>query len=373
MAPHLTGSELDQIQKLWAQSKTPTQILAAITKERSRNGIEAPKIRAVHKALRGVTHRRGIVETRGRKRSWKPSQVQRAYRVRKQIIKKAKGEKEIHWTHIISKARVPHVHASTAMRSIARSELPTIAARRPREKPLRTEEHEADRERLGKRFAKKPPSYFTGLDLIMDNKKFDIPRSATAKRYAKMRKVRFHLRARGEGLEAGFTKPRKSNKVNPGASVNVCAGIIQNRIKLWHYLPRKWNGDAAAELYRGPVIQTLRRTLGKKRAYTIMEDNDPTGYKSNKAKLAKKELNIHPIEFPRYSPDLMPLDYSIWKAIEDKMAASVVKKETVDEFKKRLRRTAMNLPTSLIRKAVEAMPKRAAAVAKAGGGDVPRD
>ena len=55
------------------------------------------------------------------------------------------------------------------------------------------------------------------------------------------------------------------------------------------------------------------------------------------------------------------------------MAASVVKKETVDEFKKRLRRTAMNLPASLIRKAVEAMPKRAAAVAKAGGGDIPRD
>ena len=90
-----------------------------------------------------------------------------------------------------------------------------------------------------------------------------------AKRYARMRKVRFHLRTRSEGLQPGFTKPTaKKNRINPGASVNVCAGIFNGRIVLWHYLPARWNGQAAADLYQGRIIRTLRRCLGEKRSYT---------------------------------------------------------------------------------------------------------
>ena len=94
-----------------------------------------------------------------------------------------------------------------------------------------------------------------------------------------MRKVRFHLRTRAEGLLPGFTKPNANkNRKNPGASVNVSAGIIKGRIRIWHYLPGRWNGQAAADLYQGPIIRALRRAHGKKRRYTIIEDNDPTGY-----------------------------------------------------------------------------------------------
>ena len=35
-------------------------------------------------------------------------------------------------------------------------------------------------------------------------------------------------------------------------------------------------------------------------------------YKSNKAKIAKSSLKIHALEFPKYSPDLMPLDDGEW-------------------------------------------------------------
>jgi len=47
--------------------------------------------------------------------------------------------------------------------------------------------------------------------------------------------------------------------------------------------------------------------------------------------------------------------------------------ETVDAYKKRLRRTALNLPRDVVRKAVLALPKRMRAVAAAKGGDIPRD
>ena len=71
----------------------------------------------------------------------------------------------------------------------------------------------------------------------MDNKQFDIPTYPKAKKYHKMRKVRFHLRTRSEGVRPGFTKPSaKNHKLNPGAVANVCAGIFDNKAphNVWH-------------------------------------------------------------------------------------------------------------------------------------------
>ncbi len=68
----------------------------------------------------------------------------------------------------------------------------------------------------------------------------------------------------------------------------------------------------------------LARHCGAKRTYTILEDNDPTGYKSNTAKRAKRELGIQPIEFPTYSPDLNPLDFSFWAERDGRMLAAKV-------------------------------------------------
>ena len=71
---------------------------------------------------------------------------------------------------------------------------------------------------------------------------------------------------------------------------------------------------------------------------------------------------------PRYSPDLNPLDYSLWAAIEKRMIERAPKRiETVDAYKRRLRPTALRLPKRLIEKAVSAMPKRLREVVAAGG------
>ena len=43
----------------------------------------------------------------------------------------------------------------------------------------------------------------------------------------------------------------------------------------------------AKVLYEGPIMDTLRKHCGNKRSHTVIEDNDPTGYKSNTAKAAK--------------------------------------------------------------------------------------
>jgi hypothetical protein len=50
-------------------------------------------------------------------------------------------------------------------------------------------------------WAQRPANFFSkSVNLIMDNKKFEIPTWAAAKRFSKMKRVRFHLRTPGEGV-----------------------------------------------------------------------------------------------------------------------------------------------------------------------------
>jgi hypothetical protein len=68
MAPHLSAKELDFITTCVARSKTPTEVHAAIAKQRARRDMAAPSITNIRKAMRGRTYLRGRVERRGRKR-----------------------------------------------------------------------------------------------------------------------------------------------------------------------------------------------------------------------------------------------------------------------------------------------------------------
>ena len=159
------------------------------------------------------------------------------------------------------------------------------------------------------KWAKLPKTYFADkVGLIIDNKTFPVPTTPQARAYLKKRKVRGHLRTPSEGLRERCTKPRlKRNRMNTGGSVSVCAGIANSRIVMWQYLPKNWSGEAAKELYAGPITKALRKHRGAKRSYKLLEDNDPTGYKSSKGKAAKRQLGLlKPMDFPQYSPDLKP-------------------------------------------------------------------
>jgi hypothetical protein len=166
-------------------------------------------------------------------------------------------------------------------------------------------------------------------------------------------------------------------------------------VRVWHYLPDRWSGDAAEALYRGPIIKALRRNFSTKRRFTILEDNDPTGrpadvaqplrkrtlallerlgYKSNKAIGTKAELKIDPMPFPRYSPELNPCDFALWNEVARRMDATPApKNESIDAYKARLRRAAMGIPKSVVVKMLLSIRKRAHQVWQAKGGDIPRD
>ena len=160
---------------------------------------------------------------------------------------------------------MPKVSPQTASRNLNQHGVPA-KWRRPRTKPLRHTFAEAERLEICDPWRRYPASYFTQhVDLIIDNRYFAIPTLTRATQFQKMRRAHGHLRTPSEGDSKGFTKPcQKRHRQNPGSLINVCAGIIGGRVRLWHYLQKVWNCEVAAQTYRGPIHRTLKIYCGGK-------------------------------------------------------------------------------------------------------------
>jgi hypothetical protein len=137
---------------------------------------------------------------------------------------------------------------------------------------MRKPEHFEEREAMCEKLVKKSVSYFTGcLDAIIDNKTWPLPLTLAGKRYLRMRKVRFHLRTRSEGLKEHFTKPcENKNRINTGGKVTLLAATINCKVKVWRYLkPGRWNG--AAEAYANVLAPALKRTQFAKAQLSFLQ------------------------------------------------------------------------------------------------------
>ena len=64
-------------------------------------------------------------------------------------------------------------------------------------------------------------------------------------------------------------------------------------------MPTVWEGEGVLHFYEKLLFPALQKHRGKKRRYTIFEDNDPTGYKSGKAQTMKRDEGIVAHVFPR--------------------------------------------------------------------------
>ena len=382
--PHMAFQESSRARTLAGKGETAVGIHKKLVRSRLLKAGKSPNskktlgpdLTSVRRLLKGKTFVAGKPESRGRKKTLTKANCARLNKVRKELIKKADKQKEVVWEEVIKKARVPKVTATTASKSMSDAGY-DVKWRKPREKPLRDKAAEKEREVVCKAWQKKPASWWADdLDLIQDNKHFEIPTTARGRLYGKSKRVRGHLRTRAEGIKKEFTKPSSSKKqrVNPGCTVNVYAAISNCKVVAWEYLGKKWCAKAAADVYEKVTIKVLRRHRGEKSKYKILEDNDGTGYKSKLAKATKEKLKIEPIRFPRYSPDLNPLDFSIWNEVLRRMnEQKAPANEGKTAYMKRLRLTALRLPKDYIRKTVLSIKSRAKAVADNLGGDIPRD
>ena len=125
-------------------------------------------------------------------------------------------------------------------------------------------------------------------------------------------------------LEPHVVKPKGGNMKCPSQGVTVSAAVIKGRIRMWEYIQGSWSGASAAAMYKGPLVQALCKAFPAQAAmpyakWVVMEDNDPAGFKSGKAKQAKVEVGIVTDDLPRRSPDFNVLDYSLWRIINVQM------------------------------------------------------
>ena len=133
---------------------------------------------------------------------------------------------------------------------------------------------------------------------------------------------------------------------------------------LWEYIDgRNWSGAVAAELYKGPVRRALKKAAGTSRSWRVLEDNDPTGFKSGKGEAAKSAAGIEVFSIPKRSPQLNVCDYALWAEVNRRMRRQeerwpVQKKETRAAYLVRLRRTALRLPKAFIDKSIGNMKVR---------------
>ena len=343
MAPHLTGGELDAVRQGAAQQLTATDMLAAISKAWKKERVPPPKIWAIRRAMTGATHLRGNVETRGRRKTLTATQAQRLFEKRRDLVRRARGERYVPLREVRRSARVPEIDDTTAARYLQSF---GVVWRRMREKPARTEAHEESRKAVCNIWRKRPASFWTdSVDLIIDAKKYALPGNEAAARRLRQQRVCATLRTRGEGLDPGHTGPNpKKHNFNAGGYVRILAGICGGRVVLWEEIRGTWSWQRVADMYAGPIKRTLQTHRPGKRSWLALEDNGPSGFKSRKGIRAKAEHKLTSLSQAPYSPDLNPLDVSLRRAVETKALAVRCKNESVAVYKARLRKTAVSMP-----------------------------
>ena len=85
-------------------------------------------------------------------------------------------------------------------------------------------------------------------------------------------------------------------------------------------------------------------------------------------------MNIEPLRFPTYSPELNPLDFAVWDEVERRMSEQKASAhESVHALKARLRRTALAIPAPVVTNMLCAIKRRSQSVYDHDGGNIPED
>lgn len=116
------------------------------------------------------------------------------------------------------------------------------------------------------------------------------------------------------------------------------------------------------------VVKPLTHTLFKNQPWVFQQDSAP----AHKAKSTQKWFRDNNIDFiacedwPSSSPDLNPLDYSIWRIIEEKACAKPHK--NLDSLKRSISKVVEEIDMNAVRIAIDDWPRRLRACIRARGG-----
>jgi len=124
----------------------------------------------------------------------------------------------------------------------------------------------------------------------IDVKHFSIFLDGKGRRHVAQVGCRGAYRGLGERFAKGHVKPNPKMKYSSGVrGVKVLAGVGNGKVLLWQFVESPWSGKVAADMYTGPMLKALKKAYPGKRSFSVLEDNDPSGFKSSKGVAAKKE------------------------------------------------------------------------------------
>ena len=308
---------------------------------------------------------------RGRPEKLTAKEVNHLVKILRSMVQRAKARFEV--THAMVKKTAKCDADDKVIRKGLQSK--GIRFRRLRSKPLLTKEDIRKRLAFATLYRKWTPSMWRKrIQLHIDLKNFAVYTTQKTRDFAAMREVRGAYRSEGEGLDAAYVVLPKDLRFNGGGKpCRIAAGVGGGKVRLWSEVEGKWTGASAATLYKGAVLTALKRGWPKNRTWTLLEDNDPTGFKSKLGLKAKAESKIKVFKIPERSPDLSVCDYAVWAEINRKMRAQEKdfpksKYETRAEYVARLHNTAKSLTPNFINKSIGDMTRRCQRLYDARGG-----
>jgi hypothetical protein len=211
--------------------------------------------------------------------------------------------------------------------------------------------------------------------IYLDCKTFNVNTTARKKMLFRKGARRFVWRTRSEGLLPECTKPSQFAAKGGGRGLKIFAAIGGGRLILFEEY-RKWNRHTAARLTK-KLREECERIWPEKKQLVIhlCHDNDRS-FNSAENALAEKNCLFELFPIPVRSPELMPLDYTHWKWILDRMREHEDRvgwrnrKESVKEYSDRLKRTAFSLNKfpEVVDRAHACMVDHAEMIVGAGGG-----
>ena len=356
---HVGGHEDSLIRRWMEEGKSATKIAELLRRDLS----------TVARRMRRLSSRRRQPCGAGRPKKLSAADEGRVERVAERMIQQA-GSEWLVTAGMVKKALKLKCCDRVILEALHRR---GIFFRPMRQKPVLTVNDVRDRAAFAEQFVGKPASFWQNtVHAFMDNKFFKPYLTKNARVFARKLRARGTFRKKGQGLDQAHVKPPKHLKHNFGKSVHVSVAISASRVLTCHIVDGTWNKHAAASMYKNILWPALQKAHPGKSRFLVLEDNDPTGYKSNLAKATKQELGIDVLELPRRSPDLNPLDYSFWSQVNTRLRAQELKfrrsyTEPRCQFIKRLRRTILRTPPQVIRKMVSNMKRRCTLLQAAAG------
>ena len=162
-------------------------------------------------------------------------------------------------------------------------------------KPTLTKQDIKDRVAFAASYGSKTSAWWNRfVHMHIDVKHFNIFLDGKGRRHVAQVGCRGAYRGLGERFSPGTVKPNPKVKYNSGTrGVKVLAGVGHGKVLLWQFIESRWSGQVAADMYKGPVLKALQDAYPGKRCFTVLEDNDPSGFKSSKGVAAKSEAHSY--------------------------------------------------------------------------------